>query len=87
MAESVYLICGLLSIACAVMLLRGYRQNPSHLLLWSSVAFALLALNNIILVADLIIFPAWDFGGILWRNMAGALGGSLLLFGLIWEIS
>lgn len=87
MAESVYLLCTILSIACAVMLLRGYRKTPSHLLLWSSACFGLMAVNNIILFTDVVLLPDVDFGGVVLRNVTGATAGSLLLFGLIWELS
>jgi hypothetical protein len=87
MAEAVYVLCTLLSIICAVMLFRAYRMNPSHLLIWSAACFSLMALNNIILFVDVMILPDIDFGGVLMRNIAGAAAGSLLLFGLIWELS
>jgi len=87
MAEAVYILSSILSVACAFMLLRGYRKTPSHLLLWSSACFGLLAVNNVILFVDVLIFPNMDFGGLVMRNMAGAAAGSLLLFGLIWELS
>jgi len=87
MAEVVYILSSIMSIMCAYMLFRAYRRNPSHLLLWSSACFTLLAVNNIILFIDVLILPEVDFGGLLIRNIAGAAAGSLLLFGLIWEIS
>lgn len=87
MAESVYILSSLLSVSCAYMLFRGYRKSPSHLLLWSSACFGLLAVNNIVLFIDVLIFPNMDFGGLMMRNLAGAAAGSLLLFGLIWELS
>ena len=87
MAEAVYILCGALSVACALMLLRGYLRNPSVLLLWSSICFVLLAMNNAILVTDLVIFPNIELNGMIWRNALGASAGSLLLFGLIWELT
>lgn len=87
MAELVYITCTLLSIACAVMLLRGYKQTPSQLLLWSSACFGVMALNNVVLFADVIMFPDIEFGGLFFRNISGAIAGSLLLFGLVWEMS
>lgn len=87
MAEVVYILSAIMSITCAGMLFRAYRVNPSHLLLWSSACFSLLAVNSLILFVDVVMFPQMDFGGILIRNIAGASAGSLLLFGLIWEIS
>ena len=87
MAELVYILCSLLSVACAFFLARGYYRTPSHLLLWSSICFGLLAVNSGILVLDLVILPDVDFNGFLWRNVLGASAGSLLLFGLIWEMT
>lgn len=87
MAELVYITCTILSIVCAFMLLRGYRRNPSHLLLWSSACFGILAINNVILFVDVLVLPDVEFGGLIMRNVTGALAGSLLLFGLVWEMS
>lgn len=86
MAEIVFLLCSILSLACAGLLLRGYRANRTQLLLWSSLSFGVLALNSIFLFVDMMIFPNIDLGGPFWRNLLGAVSGSLLLFGLIWEI-
>lgn len=87
MAEYVYFLCALTSVACATFLFRGFRKSHSRLLLWSSLSFGLLAFNNIVLFVDVILLPNLDFGGIYLRNASGALAGSLLLFGLIWEVT
>jgi hypothetical protein len=84
MAEAVYLLCAATSVACAALLLRGYRRQRTRLLLWSSLCFAFLALNNALLFVDLIIVPyAADLS--MWRGLTALIGVSLLLFGLIWE--
>lgn len=87
MAEAVYVLCALLSIGSAILLIRGYRISKSSLLMWSSLCFSLMALNNIILFVDMMIVPEIDISGPYLRNLTGALAGTLLLFGLIWEIS
>jgi hypothetical protein len=87
MAELVYVTCALMSCACAVLLFRGYRRSASHLLLWSAICFGILALNNSVLVVDMIVLPEVDIGGPFWRNLLSASAGSVLLFGLIWEVS
>ena len=87
MAESVYILCALMSIVCAFLLLRGSRSSGSRLLLWGSLCFGFLALNNIVLVVDLVILPDLDFRGNIWRSCISATAGSLLLFGLIWELT
>jgi Family of unknown function (DUF5985) len=83
MPEAVYLLCAGTSIACAALLLRGYRRQRTRLLLWSSLCFVCLAINNILLFLDLIVVPATDLS--MWRAVTALLGVSLLLFGLIWE--
>jgi hypothetical protein len=83
MAESVYALCGATSILCAVLLLRGYRSTRTRLLFWSSLCFAGLAVNNVILFVDLIIVPQVDL--FLWRTVAALVGMTVLLYGLIWE--
>ena len=83
MAELVYLLCALTSLGCAVLLLRGYAQHRTRLLLWAGVCFAGLALNNMLLFADLVLVPAVDLS--VWRA-AFSLGALLaLLFGLVWD--
>lgn len=87
MAEIVYVLCALMSLLCALMLFRGYRRTGTHLLLWSCMCFCLLALNNAVLVIDLVIFPNMNMNGQMWRTILSSSAGSLLLFGLIWEIT
>ncbi|MGE0763369.1 MAG: DUF5985 family protein [Bdellovibrionales bacterium] len=87
MAEFVYALCTFMSLACTFLLFRSHQQNRGSLLLWSSLCFGLLALNNTFLFFDLVIFPELDIGGPLWRGLSGALAGSVLLFGLIWEVT
>ncbi|MEK6555568.1 MAG: DUF5985 family protein [Bdellovibrionota bacterium] len=87
MAEYVYIGCAIMSIGCAVLLFRGYLDARSQLLLWSSLCFGFLAFNNVILFFDLVIFPQTDFEGVIWRNLMSSVAGSLLLFGLVWELT
>jgi hypothetical protein len=83
MPEAVYLLCAMTSLACAVLLLRGYRRQRTRLLLWSSLCFVLLAFNNTLLFVDLIVAPGIDLS--LWRSVVALSGVGLLLFGLVWE--
>lgn len=87
MSEVIYLLCAILSSACAGLLIRGYRKTGSNLLLWSSLCFFFLTANNIFLVFDLVLYPEIEMNGPLWRNLFGAISGGLLLFGLIWEVA
>lgn len=87
MAELVYFLCAIMSTGCAIMLFRGFKKARSRLLLWSCLSFCFLALNNVILFTDVVLLPSIDFGGVLLRGFTAAIAGSLLLFGLIWEIT
>ncbi len=84
MAESVYVLCALTSIACAVMLFRGYYRSRARLLLWSSLCFVGLAINNIMLFVDKVLVPDTEL--FVWQRSTAALVGLvLLIYGLIWE--
>jgi hypothetical protein len=83
MASVVYALCALTSAVCAVLLLRTYLTNPARLLLWSSLSFIGLALNNALLVIDQVIVPAADLS--LYRNLTAAGAVMVLLLGLIWD--
>ena len=89
MAKLVYVLCALTSLACAAMLLRGYLRSRARLLLWSSLCFVFLFLNNVLLFVDKVVLPDQDtmFGVpfAVWRSMAALVGVGLLLVGLIWE--
>ena len=83
MAEAVYLLCAVTSIACAVLLVRGYRRSRSRLLLWSSLCFLGLAANNSILVVDRLIVPDVDLSA--WRLVPAVIGVGVLVYGLVAE--
>ena len=84
MAEMVYVLGTILSALCAALLLRGYVRSRHRLLLWSGLCFVGLALNNAVLVLDLVVFAHGPDLAI--PRLVTAVGGlSLLLYGLLWE--
>jgi hypothetical protein len=83
-APIVYALCLLTGAACAWLLIRSYRVHRTKLLLWSAVCFIFLALNNFMLVIDLVILPTIDLS--LPRKLLSLAGLSMLLFGFIWEV-
>lgn len=83
MAEAVYVLCAMTSVACAVLLFRGFRRSGTRLLFWSAWSFVGLALNNLLLFIDLIIVPTIDLGLI--RACTSFIALGILVFGLIWE--
>ena len=84
MPETVYLLCAATSVTCVVLLLRAFRRQRTRLLLWSSLCFVLLALNNTLVFVDLIVGPSGiDLS--LSRRATSLAGVGVLLFSLIWE--
>ena len=82
-ADIVYALCVLTSLACAVLLWRGYGRSRARLLMWSSLCFVGLALNNALLIVDLHVLPAVDLS--IWRTLPALVGIALLVYGLIWD--
>ena len=80
----VYLLCFLTSVACAWLLGVSYRRNGTTLLLWSAICFGFLALNNLALVLDLVIWPDVDLR--LLRLAMSLAAVASLIWGFVWEV-
>lgn len=82
---AVYLLCLLASALCAGLLTRAYLKARSRLLLWTAISFGFLALNNLLLVADLVVFVTqadlWPY-----RQASAAIAVGILLYAFIWEV-
>lgn len=83
MPETIYLLCALTSVLCAILLARSYRRSRSRMLLWSTLGFAGLAVNNVLLFVDLVVARHVDLS--LWRSASGLAGCALLVTGLVLE--
>ena len=84
MAEAVYALCGVTSILCAILLLRGWRETRARLLFWASLCFICLAVDNTLVFVDFVVTgPSVD---LFWYRTPVALVGMLVLvYGLIRE--
>ena len=82
MTQLVYVLCALTSLACAVLLLRGFFRTRVRLLLWSGLCFVGLALNNALLVVDENTLVT-DLSNL--RTLPALAGVALLVYGLIWD--
>jgi hypothetical protein len=82
MAAAVFILSALVSLACAVLLLRSFARSRSGLLLWAGVCFTGLTLNNLLLFLDEI---EADVDLSAWRTAPALAGMLALVFGLIWE--
>jgi len=81
--NAVYLLCFLTSLSCCLLLIRSYSKTRSPVLLWSAACFVLLAIDNLLVVLDLIVLPTVDLS--LPRLFATFLAVATLLVGFIWE--
>ena len=78
---AVYTLCFLTSALCAVLLGRSYYRTGTRLLLWSALCFVFLALNNFVVVLDMLVYPDGDLR--LMRHVLAAAGVLTLLYGFV----
>jgi hypothetical protein len=80
----VYLLCLATSAACAFLLARSFLKARSRMLFWSALCFAFLAVVNLLVIFDLVIYPEdIDLRPLrLWLTL---LAVAVLLFGFIWD--
>lgn len=83
-AAVVYLLCLLTAVVCAVLLARAWLASRSRLLLYSAACFALLALNNLLVVTDMVLLPV-EPDLTVWRQLTVVAALGVLLYGFIWE--
>jgi hypothetical protein len=83
---AVYVLCFLTSATCAWLLGRSYQKSRTRLLLWSSICFIFLALNNLVLVLDLVVWPSPEVDLRLPRLLLALAASCSLLFGFIWKV-
>jgi hypothetical protein len=80
----VYLLCFVTSVLCAGLLARAYLRTRTRLLLWCALSFVFLALNNTLVLLDIIWPPE---GNLLPLRQTAALGAVvLLIYGFMWEV-
>jgi hydrogenase/urease accessory protein HupE len=83
MAETVYLLCALTSVMCAALLTRSWLRSRVRLLLWSSLCFVGLAVNNVLLFIDLVVVPEVNLATV--RSTTALLSIGILVIALVWE--
>lgn len=84
MAQLIYVLCILTSLACAWLLLGSYRRTRHRLLFWSGMCFVVLTLNNVLLLFDRVVFPT-TVDLLPYRLVSSLFALLLLLYGLIYE--
>ena len=78
----IYLLCVFTSVICAWLLVSAYLRRRQSLLLWSAVCFSLLAANNLLVFADLILLPGFDLSVL--RSLTALAAGIVMLGSFIW---
>ncbi|TFW35359.1 DUF5985 family protein [Massilia horti] len=84
MGEIIYTLCTLTSLACAWLLYGSYRRTGHRLLFWSGSCFAVMTVNNILLLLDKLVLPT-TINLVTARLGTALVAVLLLLFGLIYE--
>jgi hypothetical protein len=79
----IYALCALTALACALLLLQGWRRTGSRMLFWSGLCFAGLTLTNLLVIADHYLFREIDLAPL--RLGSALLAIALLLYGLVFE--
>ena len=82
MAEAVFVLCALTSVAVAALLWRGWRRTRATLLFWTSLGFFGFVVNNVMLVVDEVIVTDRDLH--LTRDVSSVVAVAVILFGFIW---
>jgi hypothetical protein len=77
------LLAAITSLACTVLLFRGYLRRRLRLLLWSALCFVGLTVNNVVLIFDLVILPLVELRPL--RYASALIGMLFLLYAFIWE--
>jgi hypothetical protein len=80
---AVYALAVLTCFACTALLLRDYIRTRYRMLLWSTVCFVGLTVNNLLLFFDLIVFVDVDLRP--WRLASALVGLVFLLYSFIFE--
>jgi hypothetical protein len=80
----VYLLCFITSGLCAYLLVSAFSLRREKLLLWSAGCFCLLAVNNLLVLVDIVLLPSIDLS---WpRALTSFAAVAVLIYGFIWEI-
>ncbi len=81
---AVYGLCLVTSALCAALLMRSWGWSRQPLLLWSAACFSLLAINNLLVVLDMVILTWVNLS--LARQLTSLSAVGVLIYGFIWEV-
>ena len=79
-----FLLAIVTSLACMVLLFRGYMRSGLRILMWSALCFVCLSINNILLFIDLVLLPN-NIDLRMFRHGTALVGMLFMLYGFIRE--
>lgn len=82
-APIVFFLCMCASALCTVLLFRGWRRTRGRLLMWTALGFVGLALNNLFVFLDLVVFPDLSFVPL--RQLSALAAVGILIWGFMWD--
>ena len=78
-----FLLAIVTSLACTVLLFRGYLRTGLRILMWSALCFVCLTVNNVLLFVDLVVLPGVDLRA--FRHGTALVGMLFMIYGFIRE--
>lgn len=81
---TIYVLCTLTSLTCAILLMRAYLRTRGRLLFWSSICFLALSFENALVYVDFVVMPGITLSMV--RNSVSLIGLLLLIYGFIWDV-
>lgn len=79
-----FLLAIVTSLACMVLLFRGYMRSGLRILMWSALCFVCLSINNILLFVDLVLLPD-NVDLRIFRHSTALVGMVFMIYGFIRE--
>jgi hypothetical protein len=80
----VYLLCLVTCVLCGALLTRAYLRTRMRLLLWCALCFVFLAVNNTLVVIDILWPPVNSL--VEFRLLASLAAVGVLIYGFLWEV-
>jgi hypothetical protein len=80
----VFALCCAASVLCAVLLIRSYVRTKRRFLLWCALSFGLIAINNTLVLLDILWPPEGNL--IVYRQVATLSAVVIMIYGFMWEV-
>jgi hypothetical protein len=77
-----YLLAMITCLGCTALLYKEYLKTRARMLLWSTLCFTGLSVNNVLLFVDLVVYPSGDLRLV---RLGASLAGMLFLLYGFWE--